>query len=202
MLLRNMPEITMKKIAISGTIGSGKTSCIQILREMGYNVINADDIVKDLKIKDNVVYNDLLRLYNNKFLNDNLDIDNKKLADYMFIDSKNKKEIEDIILPRVKEVIENHLNSNSDELIFVEVPLLYEMGWESMFDKVWVVYVDDQLALNRLKEYRNIDEIEAKKRLQQQMSLSDKNKYDNVMINNNGSLKELRIKIKQLLDKE
>ena len=170
------------KIAITGTIGSGKTEVANYLRKLGYNVFDCDQV--NSQILDEKAYellkDDFIDCFNNKILN------KKALADCIFANSDKKDKLESIMHP----LILKELFKRNDEPLFAEVPLLFESGWDSYFDSSLLIISNEDIALERLKN-RGISEFDAKRRINNQMSIKEKIKKASRIIYNNGSLDEL-----------
>lgn len=170
------------KIAITGTIGSGKTEASIYLRSKGYDVFDCDQVNKeilDTKAYE-LLYEDFLECFENKALN------KQKLANIVFNDSKRKEKLESILHP----IILNELLTRKDNPLFAEVPLLFEANWDKYFDEKLLIVCDEDLALQRL-ENRGIGRKEAYNRIKNQMPVQEKIKNATRIIYNNGSLDEL-----------
>lgn len=184
------------KIAITGTIGSGKSVVSEYIRSKGFDVFDADKVNAELLIKDSYAYNQIKYLYPEVIDNDELN--KKKLADLMFNNSNVKSKVESIMHPLIlKKLL---LASLKNEIFFAEIPLLFEFGWDAMFDKCILVACNDEVSIKRLID-KGFDEKSAKLRLNSQMSVQDKSKRADEIIYNNGSLSELYEAVDRVLNK-
>lgn len=170
------------KIAITGTIGSGKTEVSIYLRNKGYDVFDCDEINRQL-LEDRGY-----ELLHDKFPECFVDnkLDKVKLASIVFSNVDRKVELENIMHPLILE----KLQERNDNPLFAEVPLLFEASWDKYFDEKLLIICDEDLALQRL-ENRGVEYFEAKKRINNQMSVQEKIKKATRIIYNNGSLDEL-----------
>jgi len=185
------------RIAITGSMGSGKSTVAQLIREMGYRVKDADLIAKEHLESENVK-KELVRHYGQKILNCDNTIDKAYLASRIFNYPAEKKQLEDLIYPYVY----SELTQRSDEPIeFSEVPLLYESNGENYFDEVWVVVSDEAKMIERLKNERNYTDVMIQERLQHQMSQHDKAALADVIIENNLDLEYLKKQIQENLNR-
>ncbi len=117
------------------------------------------------------------------------ELSKKKLAELIFTDRPAREAVEGIIHPMVMERIEAELSKSGAEMAVVEVPLLYEKGYEDIFDKVIAVYADEQTALARLGE-SGVSRESARRRLAVQMPADQKIKKADYVINNQGDIGE------------
>ncbi len=180
----------MKKIAITGTIGSGKTACTTILSKMGYVVFSCDAEVAKMYEKNHPIGLKIAKLLGKET------VDKKEVSYYFFEDKEFKEAVEKLIHEEIHQKMFQFFEENKKEkVVFVEVPLLYEVGWESIFDFVVVITCDEEIARKRLKKYRNITEEEAKKRMQHQWSTEKKIECADKILYNNGELDELEHEI-------
>lgn len=176
----------MQKIAITGNIASGKSTVENIIKDYGYNVYDTDKIAHEI-------------------LNNSTEIkkhfgttDRKEIAKIVFNDSKKLKELESIIHPQVKLELEK-IFSNTQNIVFVSVPQLFETGFNSMFDKIIFVSADTGIRMQRLMKRNNLTKEEALKRIQAQEFEEEKIKKSDFIIINNNDITELKPQVKNIL---
>lgn len=179
------------KIGITGVIASGKTTVLNRIKELGYKVIDCDIIVKELYEKQNVI--DLIK-DNFECVRDNK-IDKKLLANIIFSNSSDRIKLNNLIHPLIRDYIKN-LN---DELIFIEVPLLFEAHFEDLFDRIILVYLNNEEALKRLILRNNFSLDEALIRINSQMPCEKKIELSDYVIDNSNSTKETFIELDKVL---
>ena len=185
------------RIAITGSMGSGKSTVAQIIRDMGYRVKDADQIAKEYLVSD-CVKTALIKRYGQRILTCDNTVDKAYLASRIFNYPAEKRQLEDLIYPFVYA----ELTARSNEKIeFSEVPLLFESSGEHYFDEVWVVISDEDKMRDRLKKNRNYTDDIIQERLQHQMSQHDKALLADVIIENNSDMEELRKQITNQLDR-
>lgn len=169
-------------IGLTGSIASGKSNILNVLKEMGFVVADSDKIVKE-------AYNDLnISLKIKEIFNT---IDRKEIAKIIFNNKEKKALLEQIIHPYVIEKLEN-IKNNNNGLIFLDIPLLYEAKLEYLVDKIVLAYLPYELELKRLIERDNIDINYAKLKIENQMSLEEKAKLADYIIDTSGSFKETK----------
>jgi formamidopyrimidine-DNA glycosylase len=181
-----------KRIAITGTIGSGKSEAARYLREKGYPVFDCDAENRDLLEKGNAGYEAVKDAFPECITDGQLD--KKALSALVFNDPSQKKKLESIMHPLILE----RLNERKEELLFAEVPLLFEAKWDRYFDQNLLVVTDRKILLERLKD-RGMSRSEALRRLKKQMPVSEKKKRADKIIYNNGSLQQLHDSLEEWL---
>lgn len=184
----------MSKIAITGTIASGKTSVCDYLRSSGFYVFDCDAYNSYLLEKGNEGFLRVKDRFNECIIDGA--IDKKILARIIFSDDKRRKELEEIlhplILKKMKEESEKH------DLFFAEVPLLFETDFYKEFENRWLVVADNEDCIKRLIEKGYTYE-EAKLRLMTQMSVQEKKKMATQILYNNKDFSFLNKQVENAL---
>ena len=175
------------KIGITGSIACGKSTICRYLQSKGYTVIDTDKLSYSLTTKGNLCYNDIVQFFGKEILLETGEIDRKKLGNIVFNDKRKKEELEKIIHPHIRRAIEDY---NDEEIVFFEVPLLYESHMGNLFYKVITVYAKEDLQIKRLMERNNISLEEAINRINNQMNVKEKIKRADYVIDNSKTLEE------------
>lgn len=188
-----------KIIGITGGIASGKSTLCTLLSNMSYTIINTDDITHDLYIKGNKGYEKILENFGETILKTDGEIDRKKLGQIVFKDKKQMDKLEKLIHPLVMQEVRKKAEKLKEEIVFVEIPQLFEAYDEIVkyidFYEIWLVYINEEEQLKRLTNRDNLTKEEAIRRIKSQMPLKDKKAKADFLIENNGSIEDLEIKL-------
>jgi dephospho-CoA kinase len=179
-----------KKVAITGGIASGKSTVCHLFEELGATAVSADQIVHELLIPTTSFGKELIALLGADTVVDGV-FNRERIAQKVFRDPLLLEELEKRIHPRVQRVIDTTYKAVAHtpiSLFVAEVPLLYEAGLETFYDKVILVLSDEK---NCRKRFRYGEE-EYRRRSQRLMPIEEKITKADLIINNNGSLRELR----------
>jgi dephospho-CoA kinase len=192
-----MPENRAFLVAITGNIGSGKSSFCAYLEDLGQKVIYADLVAKDILMQSATIWRE--RWAEGAFTNG--EIDTKKISDIVFNDPDELDFLNSVIHPKV---VRSFLQSAKEEvadLLFFEIPLLFEAGLHDMFDYLVLVMSPREDVLKRL-EARNPDQYENQKlRLDQQIPDVQKAEKVDLVICNDSDLDALKEKARELLSR-
>ncbi len=193
-----MSKAKKKSIAITGSIGSGKSAVSLYLRGKGYCVLSADEIVSNLYEMDNKLKFELQSLTNQELIIENK-INKKVMSHLLFTNIEFKQKAQQLIHKRVYEEIFKGVDECHQAIVFVEVPLLFETQMEKYFDQVIVVDIDDQTRVDRLMKYRGLTLDVIKERLKHQMDRHIKREKADIVFYNNGDIDELFLQIDDYL---
>lgn len=183
---------SMKKIGITGGVGSGKTAILNVFRE-NYNsyVVVADEVAHILEGKGQDCYNELVQAFGTGILDEEGKLDKKKFADVIFSDKDNLVKVNSIIHPAVKRYILDEMarqESKGTDYFIVEAALLIEDGYLEILDEIWYVYVDSSVRRQRLKDSRGYSDEKIDSIMAKQMSDEDFRKYCHRVIDNSTTI--------------
>lgn len=182
-------------IGVTGGTGSGKSTVAKILKHLGAKVINADKVAREVVCKGQKAYNELLAYFGNEIVDENGEINRKKLASIVFNDPQKLETLNAIthkyIAEKIAALICSYYRRNSSEVIVVDAPLPIRHGFLDLVDKVWVVTADKETRVKRVMERDGLSAEEAVSRINSQMSEAEYLKLADEVLVNNGNVEEL-----------
>ena len=181
---------------LTGGIATGKSTVAAIFEEAGARLIDADRIARDAVRKGAPAYHDTVAHFGEAVLQGDGEIDRKSLAAVIFNDPAEQRSLERIVHPQVKQEITRRLDrirrETPDALVIVDVPLLFESGMDRGLAVAIVVYVPEQIQLERLMARDALTQPEALARIRAQMPIEKKKSLATLVIDNSGSLERTR----------
>lgn len=191
-----------KVIGITGGIASGKSTVTAFLREQGYPVIDADAVVHELQAKGGKLYQVLLKEFGQDILSVDGNLDRGKLGQAVFADSKLRARLsvlQDQII-RQELLARRDALKQMEQVVFMDIPLLYEADYSGEVDEVWLVYVDRAQQLERLMKRNSLSVQDAENRLAAQLSLEEKRSKAQFVIDNSGAVEATLMQVAKGLE--
>ncbi|WP_276354272.1 dephospho-CoA kinase [Cohnella caldifontis] len=181
-------------IGLTGGIAAGKSTVADLLVRKGALLVDLDRIAREIVEPGQPALERIAERFGQAVLQADGTLDRKKLGAMVFADPDKRKALEQITHPAIRAVMKERMEANRlaapDRLTVVDVPLLYESGLASYFEKVLVVYVPRRTQLERLIARDKLSPEEAEIRLNAQMDIEEKKKRADYVIDNGGSLEE------------
>ena len=189
-----------KKIGLTGGIASGKTTVSDCFKKLGTQVIDADVISHEVTEPSGSAFEVILSEFGSEILDEKGLINRKKMRAIIFNDPSQKKILEEIIHPKVRDEMFQRIDKSDDHYLIVSVPLLVETGMHQIMDRNLLVDCSEDTQIERLMNRDKITLNEARAILKNQASRSDRNKIaDDLIINEkNVTLVELEDKVLEL----
>lgn len=189
-----------KKIGLTGGIASGKTTVSDCFKKLGTQVIDADVISHEVTEPSGSAFEVILSEFGSEILDEKGLINRKKMRAIIFNDPSQKKILENIIHPKVRDEMFQRINKSDDHYLIVSVPLLVETGMHQIMDRNLLVDCSEDTQIERLMHRDKITLNEAKAILKNQASRSDRKKIaDDLIVNeNNVTLIELENEVLEL----
>ncbi|WP_314160736.1 dephospho-CoA kinase [uncultured Gemella sp.] len=187
-------------IGITGSIACGKSTVSDYLITKGYTIIDADKL-GHVALTSNDVKRKLAEKFGENILENN-EISREKLGKIVFGNTENLKNLNSIIHPKIKELILKLQEEHKDEdLVFLDIALLYEANFVDLVEKVVVVYADEEVQLERLMTRNSLTKEEALIRIESQMSAHKKASLGDFVINNSYNKEETFRQTEEIIEK-
>ncbi|NLG82511.1 MAG: dephospho-CoA kinase [Bacilli bacterium] len=191
-------------IGLTGGIATGKSTISNLFKEKGIPVIDNDKIAHDLIKRGQPAYNEIITIFGCDILNEDGEINRKKLGEIVFNNEEKRLILNKIVHPLVKDVVKQEIRKYQQagyNTIVIDVPLLFESGFDDLCDMTLVVYAHPLVQLERLVKRDRLSNEEAEKRIKAQMSLEEKVLRADYIINNSDTIDETIKQFNQLLEK-
>lgn len=186
----------MQVIGLTGGIASGKSTVSYYLITHGYEVIDADDISHHALEPGTEAFKQVIEHFP---VLDNGIINRQKLADIIFNNQDEKNYLEGILHPYIRSVIVQKIKQSKNDIVFIDVPLLFEAGWDDLCDSTIVVICDKETQIQRVLSRDHCTRTQALDRIRNQMSLEDKEQRADYIIRNNTNYYDLEKEILKVL---
>ncbi len=193
----------MIKLAITGNIATGKSLVETFFNDDGVITLDTDKVVHDLLENDE---NTIIEI-NELFVSLGFDVQHQKggisrekIGKIVFKDKEVLKKLEKILHPKVKQKVMDFFNNNEKEkIVGVMIPLLFEVGWENLFDYIVIVTADEETQIKRLIARNGFSREEALDRINAQIPQNEKIEKSDFVIDNTGSIDDSKKQVKTLL---
>ena len=196
-------ESSFLKVAVTGTAASGKTTVCNRLKEQGLSVISADVLAREAVTPGSEAYKKIVEYFGKDVLAPDGTLNRSTLRRIVFKDDTARKKLEQFVHPEIIRRMKLEMvqaASDGDPIVVVEVPLLFEFGLENLFDVTINVSAPHALKVKRLRERDNVSYDDAEALLKAQMSDQEKNKWAEVVIENNHSIEHMLSSVDILYD--
>lgn len=199
-----MKQNRPKVIVITGSIGTGKSTAVDIIKEFGFTVLDSDKIVHEGYNIGSELYYKIINHFGEDILKGD-EIDRQKLGEIVFNNDKKLNELNNMVHGYVYDKLKEGIEASKEKVIFLDIPLLFETKdiHEPIYDEIWLIYVSEETQRKRLMERaiaENKKPEEVLKIIDKQISIKEKVFMADVVINNEGTVEELKENIKALLE--
>jgi dephospho-CoA kinase len=194
----------VKLVGLTGGIASGKSTVAEILARQGAAIINADVLAREVVEPDRQAWTEIVNAFGTAVLQPDRALDRQKLRAIIFDDPDARKKLESIIHPQVRALAEQRIREHAAAgyaVIVYEVPLLFEGNLQEWLRPVILVACDVDTQKKRLQSRDNLSAVQAQKHIEAQMSLEEKRRLADYVIENNGSLEDLERQVQAVLEK-
>jgi dephospho-CoA kinase len=191
----------MKVIGLTGGIGSGKSTVAKFLVELGAHLIDADKVGHEAFTPGTEGWRAVVADFGKNILKPDKEIDRAKLAKLVFGKPAALARLNEIMHPRIFEMVKTRLaelQQQGVKVAVVEVPLLIEADWQPLVDEIWVTVASEATVLKRLKGRSGLSEKESLSRIRSQMTNKERIKHATHVINTDGTLDEVKTRVREL----
>ncbi len=190
--------MAVKRIGLTGNLGSGKSTVAEMLKGLGARVYDADKIIHSFYVKGHPLYEEVVNVFGSEILDKEGNIDRRKLANVVFSDREKLRELERITHTRLYEFLEEEFRKLPDDSVaVVEATLLVEKGTYKNYDGLIVVHAPLEVCKERAIR-KGMDPEDVERRLASQMSPEEKVKYGDWVVDNSGSIEETRVQVEKI----
>jgi len=193
----------VKLVGLTGGIASGKSTVAKILQSLGAAIVNADDLAREVVEPGHEAWKEIVAAFGADILQSDQTLDRQKLRTLIFNQPEARKRLESIIHPRVRALAEERIRQYAAAgypVVIYEVPLLFEGNLQEWLRPVILVACDVETQTARLQNRDHLTAADAEKHIAAQMSLKDKRRLADYVIENNGSLEDLERQTRQILE--
>ena len=185
----------MLVIGLTGGIGTGKSEVSKLLGALGAEVIDADDVAHQAYENGTEGWCAIVGAFGEDVLSADGEVDRAKLAAIVFDDREALARLNDIVHPLARSIVEERLDwlrKGVAKVVVVQAPLLIEADWTSLFDEIWVTTAPDEQVVGRVAERSRLDPDAIRARMRAQMPADERRKHGHVVIENYGTLADLK----------
>ncbi len=193
----------MLVVGLTGGIASGKSTVSRMFEQAGIPVICSDELAREVVRPGSPGLAEIRRIFGNDVLDDEGGLVREAMARLVFQDQSQRKLLESIIHPRVEEEQIKRLKAlerKGHSVVVIDVPLLYEVGWERFVDLVVVVYAPRQVQEERLLNRDGMSSDDARSRLDAQMSIDEKRRLADRLVDNGNTLEHTRRQVATIIE--
>lgn len=191
----------MLVIGLTGSIGTGKSEVARQLEALGASVISADQVGHEAYTPNTEAWEQVVAAFGDGILQEDGAVDRRKLGAIVFSDAGQLGKLNQIMHPRMARMVADRieaLRSQGVEVVVVEAALLFEAGWDSLVQEVWVTDSPEQMVIERLQRRNGLSEEEAHKRISFQMDRSERLGKADFVIDNSGDVAGLESAVNEL----
>lgn len=195
----------MPVIGLTGNIGSGKSTVSRRLKALGAEIIDADQVARDVVLPGSPALKELVANFGPGILKENGELDRKATGELVFADPRARARLNEITHSRIKEAIRGKIQgflartaaSPNPEVLVIDAPLLIEVGLQINVDEIWVVKIDEEKQIERLTRRDGLSPDEVRSRIAAQLPQEEKLKYADRVIDNSGEPAETMKQVDQ-----
>lgn len=191
-------------IGLTGSIASGKSTVSQMLKELGYPIVDADLVARQVVEPGSETLEKISEAFGEAVILPDGTLDRKKVGDLIFNSPESRKQLNDIIHPAIrKEMLRQRAAyvAEGHKVVIMDIPLLFESQLQHLADKILVVSVTEENQLKRLIKRNGLAENEAAARISSQLPMAVKEEGADAVIYNNGTIEDTKWQLNSILEK-
>lgn len=190
------------RVGLTGGIASGKSTVLDRFQELGASVVDADVVAREVVEPGTEGLRQIIAHFGRDFVQPDGTLDRAKLGQLIFRDEKERRKLNNILHPiingRMRQQMAHFEKEKPDTPVIAEIPLLIENNLTRMFDRIIVVYVPEQVQVERLMKRNGLKEREAKERLKAQIPIEEKRQYADFIVDNSGDVENTRRQVDRI----
>ena len=191
-------------VALTGGIGSGKSTVARMFKDKGAHLIDFDYLARLVVEPDKPAWREIIDYFGPKILSYDRTLNRSALAKIIFSDDKSRKILESFTHPRIFEerdiLIKAIKEKDPSSIVIIDFPLLFELGLNKKFDKVILVYVKIDIQLKRIIKRDGLEKEGVERRLDAQILIEEKRSFSDYIVNNEGSLNNTRDQVRNIIN--
>ena len=193
-----------KVIGLTGGIGTGKSTVSELLAVHGFKIVDADIAAREAVEKGSEGLEQVRQVFSDEAIDENGEMNRKYVGEIVFNDDKMREKLNQIIHPIVRDLMERQKEAYLKDgfNVIMDIPLLFENNLQDTVDETWLVYASESIQVERLMERNDLTQEEAKARVYSQISIDKKRRMADRVIDNRGTLLELKQNLEALLMEE
>ena len=192
-------------LGVTGGIASGKSTVARMLEQLGARLIDFDLLSRVVVEPGKPAWSDIIASFGGQVLREDKTLDRKKLAEIVFHDSEKRKKLESFVHPRIYEeftrLVKEYATKDLNILIQVVVPLLIEAKLQHLFHKILLVYIPEEMQIERVMKRDRISREMALNMLSSQIPIEEKRGYADFIVDNSGPLEETKRQVEEVWEK-
>lgn len=185
-------------IGLTGGIGSGKSAAGIEFEKLGIAVIDADEIAQKASLKNSKAYKEIVEYFGASILDNSQNIDRRKLRNIVFNNDEQKKKLEQILHPAIREDISFAISNSKSPYTIIMVPLIYETNSKDNYNRILVIDCDEDIQISRAVTRDGASEEDIKKIINSQATKQERLSIADDVISNNSSIEKLSEKVLHL----
>ncbi|EIL9528773.1 dephospho-CoA kinase [Listeria monocytogenes] len=193
-----------KTIGLTGSVATGKSTVSNVIQQAGIPLVDADIAARKVVEPGTEGLKEIVAYFGEEILLADGTLNRAKLGEIIFKDKEKREKLNEITHPRVKDYMleaRERFFRAGEELVFFDIPLLFESHLESLVDQIVVVWTTPETELKRLMERNNLTKEDALRRIESQMGIDEKARKADFVIDNNESLEKTQKQVYTFIER-